>query len=278
MNSHFFSNLPLALLTAWAWAFCAFLVGRAVKRHATIDIFWGSGFLWIYLESLWFSHSQSSSSGGNWWFNSSLNGHAIRWIILGAVALWSLRLSIHLAIRQKGSAEDSRYVWIMRGASDGNKTLYALRKIYGLQGLLMWFVSLPLQWMAFATSFNFLVWVGLAIVLIGVYFEAIGDEQLRRFVANPANSGTTMNTGLWRYTRHPNYFGDACVWVGFFICALSTKYGFITILSPTLMVWLLTSLSGKPMLEKKLTKTRDGYNEYIAATSSFFPRPPKKLS
>ena len=275
MVSHFFLNTPLALLTAWAWAFIAFLVGRKVKRHATIDVFWGAGFLAVYLETLWFSHMESQSSGGMWW--NVANGHSMRWLLLAAVAIWSLRLSIHLGIRQIGSAEDSRYLYIMRGARGRNETLYALTKIYGLQGLLLWFVSMPLQWMAFAKHFNFLFPVGLVIVAIGVFFEGVGDEQLRRFVGNPVNSGKTMNRGLWRYTRHPNYFGDATVWTGFFVAACSTKWGFLTVLSPILMIWLLTSLSGKPMLERKLGKTREGYQEYIDATSSFFPLPPKKV-
>jgi steroid 5-alpha reductase family enzyme len=123
--------------------------------------------------------------------------------------------------------------------------------------------------------------VGLVLVAIGVYFEAVGDEQLRRFIKNPANAGTTMSRGPWRYTRHPNYFGDAVVWCGFYV-ALSDPGGVftmlspLTILSPLTMIWLLTSLSGKPMLERKFSSTRKGYEEYVATTSSFIPRPPKR--
>jgi steroid 5-alpha reductase family enzyme len=270
----FFINLPFALLTAWAWTFLAFLVGRSVKRHATIDVFWGAGFLLVALESLLVSHWQSGHAVSPWW---SI-GHAptFRFILLGAVALWSLRLSIHLGLRQRGSEEDSRYVAIMQGARGRHETVYALRMIYGLQGFLLWFVSIPVQWMAFSTSFNGLFIAGLVLVLIGVFFEATGDAQLRRFSLNPANSGTTLSTGLWRYTRHPNYFGDATVWTGFYLCACATPWGYLTILSPITMIWLLTSLSGKPMLEKKLTKTRQGYDHYVATTSSFFPWPPRK--
>lgn len=111
---------------------------------------------------------------------------------------------------------------------------------------------------------------------LGIFFETTGDEQLRRFIANPVNAGTTMNRGLWRHTHHPNYFGDALVWCGFFVAALSTPSGVATLLSPTVMIWLLTSLSGEPMLERRLRKTRAGYDEYIATTSSFFPRAPKR--
>jgi steroid 5-alpha reductase family enzyme len=266
-------NLAFSLLTALAWGLLAFVVGRLVKRHATIDIFWGAGFLVVYLESLLVSHYLSASAVHPWWVGAGDGG---RFLVLAAVALWSLRLSIYLAIRQKGSPEDSRYVVIMNGAGQRNRTLYSFKMIYGLQGFLLWFVSIPLQWIAFSPRSNWLLGVGLVLVGLGIFFEATGDEQLRRFIANPVNAGTTMNRGLWRYTRHPNYFGDALVWCGFFVAALSTPWGVATLLSPVVMIWLLTSLSGKPMLERKLQKTRAGYDEYVAVTSSFIPRAPKR--
>lgn len=268
----FFLNLPYALLSALAWAFLAFLVGRLVKRHATIDVFWGAGFLVVYVESLLASRQLSSTSTHPWWHE----GNTARMAVLVAVAVWSLRLSTHLAMRQRGSKEDSRYVYIMRGAQGRHETLYALRKIYGLQGVLLWFISIPLQLTAFSSRFDAVIFLGLALVTLGVYFEAVGDEQLRRFVTDPANAGQTLNRGLWRYTRHPNYFGDSVVWVGLFLCATSTSFGVLTVLSPVAMLYLLTSLSGKPLLERKLTKTRAGYEEYVASTSSFIPRPPKR--
>jgi steroid 5-alpha reductase family enzyme len=269
----FLQNLPLGLATALVWALLAFLVGRVVKRHATIDVFWGAGFLVVYLESLVVVRHVTYPPG----FKGVVApvNFTDRYLVLAAVALWSLRLSIHLAIRQRGSKEDSRYVMIMKGARGRNETLYALKMIYGLQGLLLWFVSIPLQWIAFHEHFDALLYVGLGLVAVGVLFEATGDEQLRRFIANPANRGTTMNRGLWRYSRHPNYFGDAVVWCGFYVAACSAGWGVFTILSPIAMLWLLTSLSGKPMLERKLTKTRAGYDEYVATTSSFFPWTPK---
>ena len=269
----FFINLPFALVTALAWGFIAFLVGRRVHRHATIDVFWGAGFLVVLIESIVVSHAMNNGASHVWWLHES---DLARLAVLLVVALWSLRLSTHLALRQRGSKEDSRYLMIMRGAKGRNETLYALRMIYGLQSLLIWFVSIPLQWVAFSAHFNWLVGPGVGLALVGIFFEATGDEQLRRFIADPANAGTTMNRGLWRYTRHPNYFGDALTWFGFYVIALSTPWGLLTLLSPITMWWLLTSLSGKPMLEKKLTKTRAGYEEYVATTSSFFPLPPRK--
>lgn len=271
MQWSFLENLPIALAFAWLWTFLAFLVGRALNRHATIDVFWGAGFLVIYMECFRIAHAGSShlAAGASASFTN-------RYIVLVFVALWGLRLSFYLARRQRGAKEDARYVLIMKGARGRHETLYALRMIYGLQGLLLWFVSMPLQWIAFHENVDGLFVPGLVLVAIGIFFEATADEQLRRFIANPATRGTTLNAGLWRYTRHPNYFGDALVWSGFYVVACSSGWGWLTILSPVVMIYLLTSLSGKPMLERKLTQTRAGYDEYVATTSSFLPRPPRK--
>jgi steroid 5-alpha reductase family enzyme len=118
--------------------------------------------------------------------------------------------------------------------------------------------------------------VGCALWLIGFVFEAGGDWQLARFTANPANAGKVMDRGFWGWTRHPNYFGDAVVWWGIFAIAASCGWGVLSIASPLAMTFLLTSVSGKPLLEAKLKKTREGYEEYVATTSGFFPRVPKR--
>ncbi len=269
-------NLVLALATAVVWVLIAFVVGRLLKRHAVIDVFWGAGFLVIYVESLWFSAWRSRDCLHPWFAQTFTAGHA-RWLLVVMLALWSLRLSGHLAVRQRGGPEDPRYLHIMRGAKGRNETLFALSHIYLLQAVLMWFISIPLQYIAFAPRFSG-PWVvlGLALMLIGLIFEATGDEQLRRFVANESNRGETMNKGLWRYTRHPNYFGDSVLWWGIFVVAAATSWGALTLLSPLLMTRLLTSISGKPLLENKLRKTRAGYEQYVATTSSFFPWPPKR--
>lgn len=271
MHWSFLENLPIALAFSLLWALLAFLVGRFNHRHATIDVFWGAGFLVIYLECFRIAHA------GNAHVHAGITApsYATRYVVLAFVALWGLRLSFYLARRQRGAREDSRYVAIMKGARGRNESLYALRMIYGLQALLLWFVSMPLQWIAFHEHVNALFVPGLVLVAVGVLFEATGDEQLRRFLANPANRGTTMNRGLWRYTRHPNYFGDSVVWCGFYVVACSSGWGWLTFLSPVAMIYLLTSLSGKPLLERKLATTRAGYDEYVATTSSFFPRSPR---
>ncbi|MBU6234185.1 MAG: DUF1295 domain-containing protein [Acidobacteria bacterium] len=257
------TNLPLAWCAAFAWALIAFAISFRVKRHAIIDVFWGSGFLVVYLESLW--RKADSLSATQLW-------------LLIAVALWSLRLTFYLAWRQRGSEEDSRYVAILKNTTGRSEALKALKVIYFLQATLLWLVSLPLQFVAASsdTSFPTLVVVGTVLAFVGTAFEAIGDDQLRRFLADPASRGTTMNRGLWRYTRHPNYFGEAVLWTGFYLVAAAVPWGWVTIGSTALMIYLVTSLSGKPMLERKLSKTREGYAEYVATTSAFFPRPPRK--
>ena len=259
------TNLPLAWCAAFAWALIAFALSFRVHRHAIIDVFWGSGFLVVYLESLW-RHSGSLSNTQLW--------------LLMAVALWSLRLTFFLAWRQRGSEEDSRYVAILAHAKGRSEPLKALKVIYLLQATLLWLVSLPLQFVAASdtTSLPLLVVIGIVLAVIGTGFEAVGDDQLRRFLANPANRGTTMNRGLWRYTRHPNYFGETVLWTGFYLVAAAVPWGWVTLPSAALMIYLVTSLSGKPMLERKLSKTRAGYADYVATTSAFFPRPPRKVA
>jgi steroid 5-alpha reductase family enzyme len=265
MNLHDVLNFaPVAWLVAVGWALVAFATSFLVRRHAIIDVFWGSGFLVVYLASL-YAHGSALTS--------------TQIALLVVVAIWSLRLTFYLAWRQRGSAEDTRYVAILANTSGRNDAIKALKVIYLLQGTLLWLVSFPLQWVAASTTTSsaFLVWCGVVLALVGTAFEAVGDDQLRRFIAQPANHGTTMNRGLWRYTRHPNYFGEAVLWTGFFLVAAGTPWGWATVPSAALMIYLVTALSGKPMLERKLTKTRTGYEDYVATTSAFFPRRPRKV-
>ncbi|MEI6700256.1 MAG: DUF1295 domain-containing protein [Actinomycetota bacterium] len=273
----FVLNLLFALGTCVAWLLLAFGVSRIVHRHAVIDVFWGSGFLIVYLESLGSSALLSRHASHPWFHDDA--AMTARLLVLALVALWALRLSGYLALRQRGQGEDPRYTMILRGAKGRNENLYALKTIYGLQMALLFFVSLPLQWLAFAQNSMLLVAaLGGVLMAVGLGFEALGDAQLRAFLRNAANKGTTLRTGLWRYTRHPNYFGDAVVWWGIFVVAASTGWGLLTVLSPVAMTYLLTSVSGKPLLEGRLKRTRPDYEDYLASTSGFFPRRPKKPS
>ena len=273
----FFLNMPLAALSAVVWLALAFAIGRLLHRHAIVDVFWGLGFLFIYAECLLVSDAWSHSDASPWW---SSQPHVLltRMLTLIIVAVWSIRLSGHLALRQRKGGEDLRYVMILRRAKGKNQTWYAIRWIYLLQAGLLWFVSLTLQWIAFMPSANLLVLlVGAVVAVKGLSIEALSDWQLRRFLRDSASQAQTMNRGLWHYSRHPNYFGDALFWWGAFLIAAASGWGLLMVLSPFAMTKLLTSVSGKPLLEAKLKKTRQGYLDYVASTSDFFPWPPKQL-
>lgn len=271
----FLLNLPLAALSAVFWLALAFVAGRLLKRHAIVDVFWGLGFFFVYAESLLVSDAWSHSDASPWWCSQP---HVLlaRILTLILVAVWSIRLSGHLALRQRKAGEDLRYVMILRRAKGKNQTWYAIRWIYFLQASLLWFVSLTVQWIAFMASTNLVVLIiGAVVAVKGLSIEALSDWQLRIFLRDPASQGRTMDHGLWRYSRHPNYFGDSVFWWGLFLIAASSGWGLLLVLSPFAMTKLLTSVSGKPLLEAKLKKTREGYLTYVTTTSGFFPRPPK---
>jgi len=157
--------------------------------------------------------------------------------------------------------------------------LVSLGTVFGLQGVLQWFVALPVLVAILVPGerpLGALDALGFALYAVGLAFESIGDAQLARFQADPANRGRVMDRGLWRYTRHPNYFGDSVAWWGLFAIACATPYGIATIASPALMTFLLLRVSGVALLERSLVRTRPAYREYVARTSAFFPRPPRR--
>ena len=192
-------------------------------------------------------------------------------------SVWGVRLAGYLAWRNHGKGEDFRYR-AMRKHWGARFPLVSLVTVFVLQGVLMWVVSLGVQLSQTATepSVGALAAVGVAVWAVGLFFEAVGDAQLARFKADPANKGAVMDRGLWRYTRHPNYFGDFCVWWGFGLISLAAPWGWLALLGPVLMSVLLLRVSGVAMLEKTIGSRRPGYAEYVRRTSAFFPRPPKK--
>lgn len=202
---------------------------------------------------------------------------ARQWLLVGMVTIWGLRLSIYLAWRKHGEPEDYRYQAMRRHWGD-RFAIVSLLTVFGLQGILMWIVSLPAQLGQVRDSpdLGVLAYVGVAVWLLGFAFETIGDAQLARFKADPASKGQVMDRGLWRYTRHPNYFGDACVWWGIALVAAETGLGAIGIVGAVVMTVLLVRVSGVPLLEKSMAKRRPGYADYVARTSSFIPRPPRR--
>jgi steroid 5-alpha reductase family enzyme len=190
------------------------------------------------------------------------------------VTVWGARLAGYIALRNRGKGEDPRYAAMLEGDADpGRRALW----IYLTQGVALWFVSLPVQVAMFETSDpGVLLYAGTAVWLVGVGFESVGDFQLARFRAAPDSAGRVMDRGLWRYTRHPNYFGDACVWWGLWLIAAQQWQGLATVLSPVLMTWTLTRKTGTPTLEQGMADRRPGYREYVERTSSFFPLPPRR--
>jgi steroid 5-alpha reductase family enzyme len=199
-----------------------------------------------------------------------------RWLLAGLVTIWGLRLSAHLFRRNIGKGEDPRYAR-MRARRPRVFWIRSLVTVFLLQGVLMWIVALPVQMGSVPdTDLGALAWIGVAVWAVGLYFEAVGDRQLDRFRADPANKGKVLDTGLWRYTRHPNYFGDFCVWWGIFLIAAETGIGALSIVGPILMSVLLIKVSGAALLEKDLASSRPGYAEYVRRTSGFFPRPPRR--
>lgn len=238
--------------------FLLWLISLRLKDASIVDIFWGLGFVAI----AWITFSVARES-------------APRSILMTAiVTLWGLRLSGYLAWRNIGKPEDYRYR-AMREKHGERFPLISLFYVFGLQGLIMLIVSQPIQAVSTENSpLNWLDAIGAITWLGGLFFESVGDVQLARFKASPENQGKVMDRGLWRYTRHPNYFGDFLVWWGIYMIALAGGNAW-TIFSPILMSILLVRVSGVTLLESSLRVRKTGYDEYIRRTSAFFPLPPR---
>lgn len=196
-------------------------------------------------------------------------------LVLGLVAIWSVRLGTHIAARHAGKGEDERYARWRRQHGDAwpRRSLF---QVFWLQGFLAWIISAPLL-VAIGSpeGWGWLDAAGVGLWIIGFTFEAIGDYQLTAFIRDPANRGKTMRSGLWRYSRHPNYFGDAAGWWGLWLIATSAG-GWWTIFAPLLMTFLLVRVSGVGLLEQTIADRREGYAEYMATTSAFLPLPPRR--
>jgi steroid 5-alpha reductase family enzyme len=196
------------------------------------------------------------------------------WLVITLVALWSIRLAAYITWRNHGQGEDFRYRK-MRADNDPGFAFKSLYIVFGLQAALAWVISLPLlAAMGSSAPLGALDAAGAALWLVGMVFEAGGDWQLSRFKSDPASRGKVLDTGLWRYTRHPNYFGDFCVWWGLFLIALSAG-GWWSIVGPLLMSFMLLKVSGVALLEKDIGERRPDYQAYISRTNAFFPGPPR---
>jgi len=247
--------IAIVMITTW-------VISLVLRNASIVDIVWGAGFVVV----AWISLAIGDGT------TARIN------LLTAMVTIWGLRLTAYLAWRNIGRDEDYRYQSMRRRQGDGFP-IRSLVTVFGLQGLVMFVVSLPIQLAASATTpdIGWLAVLGVIVWGVGLFFETVGDAQLARFTADPDNVGAVMDRGLWRYTRHPNYFGDTCIWWGIFVVAAETTDARIGVVGPLLMTFMLLRVSGVAMLERGLIKRREGYDDYMARTPTFFPRSPKEL-
>jgi steroid 5-alpha reductase family enzyme len=253
------STVLLAAIVTIACLMLATWSVSLLRRDASIvDIVWGLGFVLV----AWAAKFVTGASGAG------------NWLLLLMVTVWGLRLAGYLAKRNLGKGEDFRYK-AMRRKHGERFAIVSLYTVFGLQGALMFVVSLPVTMGQRDTSAGagFVVFLGFVVWAIGIYFEAVGDAQLARFKRDPRNEGQIMDQGLWALTRHPNYFGDALVWWGLAIVGSSQGSGVWAFLGAGVMTVLLVRVSGAAMLDRLLAKRKPGYAEYMARTSGFIPMP-----
>ena len=246
----------LVLVTLlWIWSII-------IKNVSIVDLFWGFGFVVVNAFYLFMS--------------GELNTRKI--LILTLVGLWGLRLAIYLAWRNIGKGEDFRYQEFRRYYGPKRYWWFSYFQTFLLQGALIMIVSLPLLGINSSASsgdLNVLDYIGIVVWIIGFVFEAGGDFQLAIFKNDPANRGKVLNTGFWKYTRHPNYFGDSAVWWAYAIFSIAAG-SYWQIIGSIVMTLLIIRISGVALLEKTLNNTKPQYKEYVQKTSSFFPWVPKK--
>jgi len=253
-------DLVVAALAVLAYMTVLFVVALFKKDNSIVDIGWGPGFILVAALTFFF------------W-----RGTTARQVLVNAlVAVWGLRLAIHIALRNRGRGEDFRYAkW--RQAWGRWFVPRSFLQIFLLQGILMLVVAFPVVLInrpGADAGLGGLDLLGAGLWAAGFLFEAVGDHQLRVFKRDAANKGTIMDRGLWRFTRHPNYFGEALMWWGVFVLALSVPGGWRAIVSPLVLTGLLLRVSGVFLLEKKYAGD-SAYADYIRRTSAFIPRPPK---
>jgi steroid 5-alpha reductase family enzyme len=239
------------------------VVARATGRHSVVDVTWGLGFVAVAVVAYVLSGVLGTGNT------------VVRTVALALVAVWGLRLALYIGWRNHGKGEDPRYADMLGDDhAPGAVTATVLRKVYLPQAVVMIVVSLPvLAAMVRASTVLPVVVAGVVIWLVGFVCETVGDAQLAAFKADPDNKGKILDSGLWRYTRHPNYFGDACVWWGVLVVAAGHPLALITAVGPLLMTYLLVSVTGKELTERSMS-SRPGYDEYVRRTSGFVPLPP----
>ena len=249
----------LSIILLFCYMTTMFLLALWRKDNSIVDVAYGLAFVLVAWSGLLVFGS----------------GHARQWLIVMLVTVWGVRLAVHIFLRKRGEGEDFRY---RQWRESWGKTFVwrSFLQVFMLQGAVIYLVALPLLLVIDnpGARLGFLDLAGLMVWLVGFGFEAVGDWQLLQFKRNPANQGKVIQHGLWRYTRHPNYFGEALLWWGIFLIAVSTGYGIWAIISPLLIDFLLLKVSGIPMLEAKYEKHPE-FIAYKARTNAFFPWPPR---
>jgi steroid 5-alpha reductase family enzyme len=252
--------LPTVALAVFIYMTALFLLAWAVEDNSIVDVAWGPGFVLVAWLSL----------------ALGVGAEARPVLITGLVTLWGVRLALHIYIRNRGRGEDFRYAaW--RAAWGRWFRLRSFLQVFMLQGAVMLVVAweVVLVNTRSGPGLGWLDLVGQAVWSVGFYIQAVADAQLFRFTRDPASEGKVLDTGLWRYSRHPNYFGEALMWWGIFLMALQVPDGWQGVVSPIVMTFLLIKVSGVTMLERDIEERRPEYRDYIRKTSAFVPWPPK---
>jgi steroid 5-alpha reductase family enzyme len=258
----FFETYAQALIVILGMMTVLWLISIFMKNVSIVDIFWGLGF---------------ALAAGVYFFHT--DGYFVRRILITTlVSVWGVRLSLYIAWRNSGKGEDFRYRQFRKKYGERHYWWISFFQTFLPQGILMWLISAPLlgaQYFASQKSVTLLDILGIIFWIIGIVFEAGGDFQLAKFKSNPENKGKVLNTGFWRYTRHPNYFGDSAAWWGYGFLSLAAG-GYLPVLGSLLMTALIIKVSGVAILEKTLNQSKPQYKEYMEKTSAFIPWFPKK--
>lgn len=255
MIEYFFSLAAILFVYMSAW----FVVSIIRARNDVADVAWGIGFVIM----AWAAYVLSGAPG--------VRGA----LVCSLVTLWGVRLALHIYRRNKGKPEDYRYqAW----RTEWGRWFYlrSYLQVYLLQGVLLFMIAMPVFLIQHAgiLSVGVLDILGICVWVLGFFFESVGDAQLARFIKDPAHKGQLMQSGLWAYARHPNYFGEVTQWWGIWIIALGSAYGWVGIIGPLTITFLILKVSGIPLLEKKMAEN-PAFAEYKRRVSMFIPLPPK---
>ncbi|MCH8488303.1 MAG: DUF1295 domain-containing protein [Oceanicaulis sp.] len=258
-------NLAVAYALVMACVLILWGISIKIRDVSIIDMFWGAGFALIALALYALNRPQT------------LYGIALT----AMPALWALRYTVYILQRNWGHGEDARYAklrtWVTAG--DASFARFSLTRVFLLQGHIMVIVALPVIVALAVTSppaLPVLLWIGAGVWLAGVAMEALADAQLKAFRKDPANRGKVLDTGLWAWSRHPNYFGNSLLWWGIFIASCAHPVALVTVIGPIVMTHFLVNVTGMRTLDKKLAREKPGYAEYMAHTSGFVPKPPRR--